>query len=226
MFYSSTIYTILVYFFWQVQVVHEKIRNWLSDNVSADVAQNVRIIHGGPVTGENYKNLAKGADIDGFLLHNLDPSTFTVSEEGEYLIARIVRRMQVIGEDDEGKREFHFEVMDADGVIKRAIAIGAASSIFYETLDKGEVYKFFDVGYLDSKHCCSTIRTQHDSTLLFSYQRPPQKINRYSMIDPRLCRLDYPLVFNKLRTKKKRFLRKSKRKPASDAIHRVPQFPV
>lgn len=52
----------------QAQEVHEKIRKWLSDNVSADVAAKTRIIYGGSVKASNCKELAKKADIDGFLV--------------------------------------------------------------------------------------------------------------------------------------------------------------
>ena len=52
----------------QAQEVHGKLRKWLADNVSADVAQKTRIIYGGSVTAENCRELAKEADIDGSLV--------------------------------------------------------------------------------------------------------------------------------------------------------------
>ncbi|KZC08702.1 PREDICTED: triosephosphate isomerase [Dufourea novaeangliae] len=52
----------------QAQEVHEKLRQWFSQNVNATVAENVRIIYGGSVTAENAKDLAKEKDIDGFLV--------------------------------------------------------------------------------------------------------------------------------------------------------------
>ena len=54
--------------FIQAQEVHGKLRQWLSDNVSADVAQKTRIIYGGSVTAENCRELAKETDIDGSLV--------------------------------------------------------------------------------------------------------------------------------------------------------------
>lgn len=52
----------------QAQEVHQDLRKWLAENVSADVSNNVRIIYGGSVTGANCKELAKEKDIDGFLV--------------------------------------------------------------------------------------------------------------------------------------------------------------
>ena len=44
------------------------LRNWISQNVSADVATNVRIIYGGSVKGSNAKQLMACPNIDGFLV--------------------------------------------------------------------------------------------------------------------------------------------------------------
>lgn len=52
----------------KAQEVHGKLRQWLSENVNAEVAQKVRIIYGGSVTAENCRELAKEADIDGSLV--------------------------------------------------------------------------------------------------------------------------------------------------------------
>ncbi|CAG4955457.1 unnamed protein product [Colias eurytheme] len=52
----------------QAQEVHASLRNWISKNVSSDVAQAIRIQYGGSVTGANAKELANCADIDGFLV--------------------------------------------------------------------------------------------------------------------------------------------------------------
>lgn len=52
----------------QAQEVHMKLRKWLSTKVSESVAQSTRIIYGGSVTAENCRELAKQADIDGFLV--------------------------------------------------------------------------------------------------------------------------------------------------------------
>ena len=50
------------------QEVHQGIRNWMSENVSADVAQKIRIIYGGSVSEGNCNTLIKEKDIDGFLV--------------------------------------------------------------------------------------------------------------------------------------------------------------
>lgn len=50
------------------QEVHQGIRNWMNENVSADVAQKVRIIYGGSVGEGNCNTLIKEKDIDGFLV--------------------------------------------------------------------------------------------------------------------------------------------------------------
>lgn len=52
----------------QAQEVHEKLRGWLRANVSDAVADSVRIIYGGSVSGGNCKELAAQPDIDGFLV--------------------------------------------------------------------------------------------------------------------------------------------------------------
>jgi len=52
----------------QAQEVHQKLRQWLKDNVSDEVAQKTRIIYGGSVTADNCQELAKQPDIDGFLV--------------------------------------------------------------------------------------------------------------------------------------------------------------
>jgi len=52
----------------QAQEIHEKLRAWLKDNVSADVAASLEILYGGSVNGKNCKDLASRPDIDGFLV--------------------------------------------------------------------------------------------------------------------------------------------------------------
>jgi len=52
----------------QAQEVHGNLRKWLNENVSADVADSVRILYGGSVSAKNCKELAGKADVDGFLV--------------------------------------------------------------------------------------------------------------------------------------------------------------
>jgi len=52
----------------QAQDAHAFLRQWLTDNVSADVSAATRILYGGSVTGANCQELAKKPDIDGFLV--------------------------------------------------------------------------------------------------------------------------------------------------------------
>ncbi|OJJ61818.1 hypothetical protein ASPSYDRAFT_40364 [Aspergillus sydowii CBS 593.65] len=52
----------------QAQEVHAAIRKWLSDAISAEAAENTRIIYGGSVSEKNCKELSKEADVDGFLV--------------------------------------------------------------------------------------------------------------------------------------------------------------
>jgi triosephosphate isomerase len=52
----------------QAQEVHVALRDWLKNNVSAEVASKTRIIYGGSVNGGNSSELAKKEDIDGFLV--------------------------------------------------------------------------------------------------------------------------------------------------------------
>jgi triosephosphate isomerase len=52
----------------QAQEVHLAIRDWLSSNVSPDVAESTRILYGGSVTAANCRELANCPDIDGSLV--------------------------------------------------------------------------------------------------------------------------------------------------------------
>ncbi|GAB5366400.1 hypothetical protein AAMO2058_001140500 [Amorphochlora amoebiformis] len=52
----------------QAQETHANIRTWLSQNISAEVADSIRIQYGGSVNDKNSEDLASGADIDGFLV--------------------------------------------------------------------------------------------------------------------------------------------------------------
>ncbi|EEH09954.1 triosephosphate isomerase [Histoplasma capsulatum G186AR] len=52
----------------QAQEVHASIRKWLGDKISADTAENVRVIYGGSVTEKNCRDLAQQPDVDGFLV--------------------------------------------------------------------------------------------------------------------------------------------------------------
>lgn len=52
----------------QAQEVHAAIRKWLGENVSKEAAEKTRVIYGGSVSEKNCKELAKQADIDGFLV--------------------------------------------------------------------------------------------------------------------------------------------------------------
>lgn len=50
------------------QEVHQGIRQWMTQNVSAEVASKIRIIYGGSVSAANCNDLMKEKDIDGFLV--------------------------------------------------------------------------------------------------------------------------------------------------------------
>jgi triosephosphate isomerase len=52
----------------QAQDVHAAIRKWLTENVSAEVSENLRILYGGSVSASNCKELGACPDIDGFLV--------------------------------------------------------------------------------------------------------------------------------------------------------------
>lgn len=64
----------------QAQDVHAHIRGWLKENVSAEVADATRILYGGSVKPANCQELAKCADIDGFLVGgaSLEPDFISV----------------------------------------------------------------------------------------------------------------------------------------------------
>jgi len=52
----------------QAQETHAALRNWISANVSADVAAAIRIQYGGSANAKNAEELSKCADVDGFLV--------------------------------------------------------------------------------------------------------------------------------------------------------------
>ncbi|KAF4308705.1 putative triosephosphate isomerase protein [Botryosphaeria dothidea] len=52
----------------QAQEVHAAIREWLKKEVSPEASEKTRILYGGSVSEKNSKDLAKQADIDGFLV--------------------------------------------------------------------------------------------------------------------------------------------------------------
>ena len=52
----------------QAQEVHDKIRQWIGQELGKDAAEKTRIIYGGSVSEKNCKDLAKEKDIDGFLV--------------------------------------------------------------------------------------------------------------------------------------------------------------
>ncbi|KAL7272941.1 triosephosphate isomerase [Rhizina undulata] len=52
----------------QAQEVHAAIRAWLKEKVSEEASEKTRILYGGSVTEKNSAELAKQADIDGFLV--------------------------------------------------------------------------------------------------------------------------------------------------------------
>lgn len=52
----------------QAEETHAQIREWISRNVSPQVANEVRILYGGSVKGSNAVSLLVGPNIDGFLV--------------------------------------------------------------------------------------------------------------------------------------------------------------
>jgi triosephosphate isomerase len=52
----------------QAEETHREIRQWVRENVSGEVAADLRIIYGGSVKGSNAKQLIAGPNIDGFLV--------------------------------------------------------------------------------------------------------------------------------------------------------------
>ncbi len=52
----------------QAEQTHKEIRQWFADNISSDVAANLRIIYGGSVKANNCQTLITCPNIDGFLV--------------------------------------------------------------------------------------------------------------------------------------------------------------
>jgi len=46
----------------------ELIRNWLNENCGKEIANETRILYGGPVTETNTENIIKLPGVDGFLI--------------------------------------------------------------------------------------------------------------------------------------------------------------
>jgi len=46
----------------------ELIRNWLTENCGNEIANEIRILYGGPVTETNTENIIKLPGVDGFLI--------------------------------------------------------------------------------------------------------------------------------------------------------------
>jgi|TARA_B110001450_G_C17154697_1_gene292690 triosephosphate isomerase len=46
----------------------ELIRNWLTENCGNEIANETRILYGGPVTETNTENIIKLPGVDGFLI--------------------------------------------------------------------------------------------------------------------------------------------------------------
>ena len=68
----------------QAQEVHAAIRSWLQTAVSPQAAEATRVLYGGSVTEKNCAELAKQADIDGFLVGgaSLKPACMKPGELG------------------------------------------------------------------------------------------------------------------------------------------------
>jgi triosephosphate isomerase (TIM) len=62
----------------QAQETQQQIRDWISKNVSPQVAEKVRIMYGGSVNAKNCADLQSQKDIDGFLVGgaSLKPQEF------------------------------------------------------------------------------------------------------------------------------------------------------
>jgi len=52
----------------QAQETHREIRKWIKENVSAEVAENIRIQYGGSANAKNAPELSAQPDVDGFLV--------------------------------------------------------------------------------------------------------------------------------------------------------------
>lgn len=52
----------------QAQEAHDNLRAWLRSNVSAEAADQTRILYGGSVTDKNADELISKPDVDGFLV--------------------------------------------------------------------------------------------------------------------------------------------------------------
>lgn len=69
----------------QAQEVHHAIRGWFKKHVDAKTSETIRIIYGGSVNGKNCEELAREADIDGFLVGgaSLKPEFIQIINSGK-----------------------------------------------------------------------------------------------------------------------------------------------
>ncbi|KAG6953629.1 hypothetical protein JG687_00012294, partial [Phytophthora cactorum] len=93
----------------QAQEAHQKLRQWIATDVSATVAERVRIIYGGSVNGKNCQELIRLEDVDGFLVGgaSLKPEFDTIIRSALYEVVRRVARARgwklVTDDKPEGK---------------------------------------------------------------------------------------------------------------------------
>eukprot|EP01156_Anaeramoeba_ignava_P006565 Anaeramoba_ignava/a348_577.p1 GENE.a348_577~~a348_577.p1 ORF type:complete len:262 (-),score=101.97 a348_577:751-1506(-) len=52
----------------EIEQVHKDIREWISKNVSEEIAKQIRIVYGGSVNAKNCKDVLSGEDVDGALV--------------------------------------------------------------------------------------------------------------------------------------------------------------
>jgi triosephosphate isomerase (TIM) len=71
----------------QAEETHAQIRDWFAQNVSPEVAANIRIIYGGSVKGSNAESLLLGPNIDGFLVGgaSLLPEFVNIIQVGDFI---------------------------------------------------------------------------------------------------------------------------------------------
>lgn len=76
----------------QAEEVHEFIRNWMSQNVTAAIAGATRILYGGSVSPSNCQDLAKKPNIDGFLVGgaSLKPTFLEIIDSYKVAVAETV----------------------------------------------------------------------------------------------------------------------------------------
>jgi triosephosphate isomerase len=100
----------------QAQETHAGIRNWIAENVSQEVADNIRIQYGGSANSSNVPALSKCPDIDGFLVGGASMKPEFIDIVATLSVAKDVNDTLDVVENDQTTWPPSQEVIDKIGI--------------------------------------------------------------------------------------------------------------